>query len=184
MATVAAGTRRLVVGVLVTLTFLLGLAPGPAAAVSLSNTELQNAVDGWAAEIGAPGMSVQVLDSDAVVAEASSGVDGNGEPVDASTPFVWGSVSKQFTAATVVGLERQGALDESTPVVDIVPRARDMLGDPATTVDDLVHHTSGFCRTTSRSPTTGPAAARPSTQSRPSRNRWGRPNVDRSGIRA
>ncbi|MGB6073093.1 MAG: serine hydrolase [Rhodococcus sp. (in: high G+C Gram-positive bacteria)] len=144
MATVAAGTRRLVVGVLVTLTFLLGLAPGPAAAVSLSNTELQNAVDGWAAEIGAPGMSVQVLDSDAVVAEASSGVDGNGEPVDASTPFVWGSVSKQFTAATVVGLERQGALDESTPVVDIVPRARDMLGDPATTVDDLVHHTSGL----------------------------------------
>ncbi|WP_230596723.1 serine hydrolase domain-containing protein [Rhodococcoides fascians] len=144
MATVAAGTRRLAVGLLMTLTFLLGLTPGPAAAVTLSNTDLQNAVDEWAAEIGAPGMSVQVLDSDTVVGEASNGVDGNGEPVDASTPFVWGSVSKQFTAATVLGLERQGVFDESTPVVDIVPGARNMLGDPATSVGDLMHHTSGL----------------------------------------
>ncbi|MGV8874685.1 MAG: serine hydrolase domain-containing protein [Rhodococcus sp. (in: high G+C Gram-positive bacteria)] len=144
MATGMTGTRRCIVGVLMSLVVLLGLAPGPATATTLSASDLQDAVDGWTDAIGAPGMSVRIVDRDAVVAEASSGVDGNGDPVDAATPFVWGSVSKQFTAATILGLEDEDAVDGSTPVVDVVPQARGMLADPATTVDDLVHHTSGL----------------------------------------
>lgn len=136
--------RQTVVGVLVSVVVLLWLAPGPVVAATISTSDLQSAVDGWTSEIGAPGMSVQIVDRDAVAAQVSSGVDGNGVAVDAATPFVWGSVSKQFTAATVLGLERQGALEASTPVVDIVPQAAGMLGDQGTTVDDLIHHTSGL----------------------------------------
>ncbi len=105
---------------------------------------LQDAVDGWASEIGAPGMTAQIVDSGGVVAQASTGVDGRGLPVDSATPFVWGSVSKQLTAATVQGLERDGVVDENARVVDIVPQARQVLEDSAVTVGDLIHHTSGL----------------------------------------
>ncbi|WP_241257535.1 beta-lactamase family protein [Rhodococcus sp. KRD162] len=136
--------RQTAAGVLMSMAVLLGLVPGPAAAATISASDLQSAVDDWTTEIGAPGMSVQIVDRESVSARVSSGVDGNGVPVDAATPFVWGSVSKQFTAATVVGLERQGVLEASTPVVDIVPQAAGMLADQRVTVDDLVHHTSGL----------------------------------------
>lgn len=119
-------------------------AVGPVAAAAPSEAALQEAVDNWASEIGAPGMTAQIVDAEGVVAEASTGVDGNGTPVDAGTPFVWGSVSKQLTAATVLGLEQEGVIDPAALVVDIVPQAGDMLADPATSVDDLVHHTSGL----------------------------------------
>ncbi|GGF98943.1 hypothetical protein GCM10007304_11090 [Rhodococcoides trifolii] len=78
-------------------------------------------------------MAAQIVDVNGVVAEAASGVD-------LETPFVWGSVSKQLTAATVTGL----GIDRARAVVDAVPQARGMLVDPSVTVDDLVHHTSGL----------------------------------------
>lgn len=122
--------------------FVVGVSP--AAAEAQPASQLQSSVEEWASDVGAPGMTAQIVDTGGVVAQASTGVDGNGTPVDASTPFVWGSVSKQFTAATVVGIERQGVIDEDEPVVDVVPQARQMLGDPAVTIDDLIHHTSGL----------------------------------------
>lgn len=136
-------TTRMFVGVL-SIIATFGLLVTSAAAKVQSPGALQNAVDDWASEIGAPGMAVQIVDLDGVQEQASTGVDGHGDIVDSSTPFVWGSVSKQFAAATVVGLERQGVVDPQASVVDIVPQARPMLADPATTVDDLVHHTSGL----------------------------------------
>lgn len=124
--------------------FFVGLAMSPATAEATPSAELQEAVDGWASNIGAPGMTARIVDADGVVAEASTGVDGNSNPVNSSTPFVWGSVSKQFTAATVLGLERDGVVDEGASVVDVVPQSRQMLADPAVTVGDLIHHTSGL----------------------------------------
>ena len=117
---------------------------GVATAETPSPTQLQEAVVNWASEIGAPGMTAQIVDTDGVLGAASTGIDGNGDPVDDGSPFVWGSVSKQLTAATVLGLEQEGVIDAEAPVVAIVPQASGMLADPATTVDDLVHHTSGL----------------------------------------
>ncbi|MDJ0395058.1 serine hydrolase domain-containing protein [Rhodococcus sp. G-MC3] len=119
-------------------------AVNPVAAEAQPTMALQSAVDDWASAIGAPGMTAQIVDLGGVVAEASTGVDGNGAPVDTATPFVWGSVSKQFTAATVLGLERDGVIDTEEPVVDVLPEARRMLPDVAVTIGDLVHHTSGL----------------------------------------
>lgn len=117
---------------------------GGIAAAEVPGDRLQESVDGWASDIGAPGMTAHIVDADGVVAQASSGVDGNSAPIDAETPFVWGSVSKQFAAATVLGLEERGVVDGDESVVDVVPQATGMLPDPAVTVDDLVHHTSGL----------------------------------------
>ena len=82
-----------------------------------------------------------------MVETASMGVDGRGAPVTEKTPFAWGSVSKQFAAATAAGLERDGILDRSTPVVELVPAASAMLADPSVTVQDLILHTSGLPQT-------------------------------------
>ncbi|OZD11116.1 hypothetical protein CH253_05340 [Rhodococcus sp. 06-156-3C] len=98
---------------------------------------LQQQVERWASDIGAPSISVQIVDSDGLVDDASSGPD-------AGAPFVWGSVSKQLAAATVRGLERDGLLQDDTVVVDVLPQAEHLLGDPQVTVGDLVRHTSGL----------------------------------------
>lgn len=116
----------------------------PATGRDLDQQSLQVLLRQWAAEIGAPGMAAQIVDSDGALSVAFAGVDGDGRPVDGSTPFVWGSVSKQFAAATARGLEREGILDTSSPVVEVLPQARRVVTDPAVTVDDLVHHTSGL----------------------------------------
>nr|WP_296779142.1 serine hydrolase domain-containing protein [Rhodococcus sp. (in: high G+C Gram-positive bacteria)] len=135
---------RTALSALLAATVFLAVGTKPVAAEVRSEESLQAALDEWASEIGAPGMTAQIVDLGGAVDEASIGVDGRGEPVDSSTPFVWGSVSKQFTAATVVGLERDGVIDRNTPVVEVVPGARQMLPDAAVTIDDLVHHTSGL----------------------------------------
>lgn len=123
---------------------LIVLSACPAAGRELDEDSLQVLVRQWASEIGAPGMAARIVDSNGVLSGASVGVDGDGRPVDGSTPFVWGSVSKQFAAATVRGLEREGTLDASSSVLEVLPQARRMLTDPTVTVDDLVHHTSGL----------------------------------------
>lgn len=101
-------------------------------------------VDSLASEFDVPGMAIRILDSDSVVEEAESGRDGGGEPIGSDTPFVWGSVSKQFAAAVVLSLERKGLIRRETPVVDVLPAAREILADLDATIDDLVHHTSGL----------------------------------------
>ncbi|KQU29434.1 MULTISPECIES: serine hydrolase domain-containing protein [unclassified Rhodococcus (in: high G+C Gram-positive bacteria)] len=137
------GARRVVAVFLGALT-LLALSICPAAGRGHDEESLQGLVTRWASEIGAPGMAARIVDSDGARSAAFVGVDGDGHDIDGSTPFVWGSVSKQFAAATARGLEREGVLDATSPVVEVVPQARRVLSDPAVTVDDLVHHTSGL----------------------------------------
>ncbi|BDH56973.1 serine hydrolase [Tsukamurella sp. PLM1] len=94
-------------------------------------------------DAGVPGYAVRIIRPDRIEEEAIGGVDGAGRPVTASTPFVWGSVSKSVAARTALGLAGRGALDLDAPVVAAVPAARDRLGDEVT-VRDLIRHTSGL----------------------------------------
>lgn len=58
---------------------------------------------------------------------------------------MWGSVSKPVTARIVAGLDERGALRADRPVAEILPEVADTeLGRRATTVHDLVEHTSGL----------------------------------------
>jgi CubicO group peptidase (beta-lactamase class C family) len=69
----------------------------------------------------------------------------NGVPVTPDTAFQTASVSKMFTAASVLDQVAQGRVTVSTPVVDIVPadrRPRHL--SPDVTVHHLLCHTSGI----------------------------------------
>src|SRR5260370_18386256 len=63
-------------------------------------------------------------------------------PATASAPFIVGSVSKQFTAASIALLIERGKLSENDDVRKYVPELPDY--GKTITVGDLVHHTSGL----------------------------------------
>ncbi len=94
---------------------------------------------------GIPGMAVAVVPAAGGHRSWTLGEDGDGAPVDASTPFLLGSVSKSFTAATVHDLVDRGRLD-------LDDRLGDLLADhgipderaDSITVEQLLTHTSGL----------------------------------------
>src|SRR4051812_11174882 len=65
-----------------------------------------------------------------------------GVPITPQTPFIMGSVSKQFTAAAIALLVQDGRIRLDDDVHKYVPELRDY-GKPIT-IDQLVHHTSGL----------------------------------------
>src|SRR5688500_4788433 len=65
-----------------------------------------------------------------------------GVPITPSTPFIVGSVSKQFTAAAIALLVEEKRIALTDDVRKYVPELADY-GTPIT-IDHLVHHTSGL----------------------------------------
>jgi CubicO group peptidase (beta-lactamase class C family) len=65
-----------------------------------------------------------------------------GVPITPATPFIVGSVSKQFTAAAIALLVEEKRLALTDDVRKYVPELKDY-GTPIT-IDHLVHHTSGL----------------------------------------
>ena len=96
-----------------------------------------------AEELGLPGVAFRVVSEDRVIENIELGVDGNGAPVDARTPFVWGSVSKSVTAATVHALVDHQRLTLEESVNSVLPESDSILSEEVT-IEDLIHHTSGL----------------------------------------
>jgi CubicO group peptidase (beta-lactamase class C family) len=65
-----------------------------------------------------------------------------GAPITPRTPFIMGSVSKQFTAAAIALLVEQGRISLTDDIRKYVPELHDY--GKRVTIDHLVHHTSGF----------------------------------------
>jgi CubicO group peptidase (beta-lactamase class C family) len=65
-----------------------------------------------------------------------------GVPITPNTPFISGSVAKQFTAAAIALLVEQGRLSLDDDVRKYIPELPDY--GMRITVDHLVHHTSGL----------------------------------------
>ena len=65
-----------------------------------------------------------------------------GVPITANTPFISGSVAKQFTAAAIALLVEQGRISLDDDVRKYIPELPDY--GPKVTIDHLVHHTSGL----------------------------------------
>ncbi|MES0832580.1 serine hydrolase domain-containing protein [Nocardiopsis tropica] len=96
-------------------------------------------------ETGTPGLSYAVVGPDGPLHRAAWGTDGDGAPVTAGTPFLWGSVAKPVTATAVLALAEDGALGLDDPVADHLPEFR--FGGahaPQTTVRHLLAQTSGL----------------------------------------
>jgi CubicO group peptidase (beta-lactamase class C family) len=63
-------------------------------------------------------------------------------PITPESRFYLGSLSKQFTAATILMLIQDGILETETPVRSLFPELPSYAD--SITVDDLIHHTSGL----------------------------------------
>jgi CubicO group peptidase (beta-lactamase class C family) len=91
-----------------------------------------------------PGCAVAVYQNAKVVLAKGYGAANleYGVPITPSTPFIVGSVSKQFTAATIALLLEEKRIALTDNVRKYVPELADY-GTPIT-IDHLVHHTSGL----------------------------------------
>ncbi len=86
-----------------------------------------------------------VVDNDGTVGQATVGSDGNGEAPTPGDPFRVGSITKVFTAITILTLVDQDVIDLDSPAADYVTR----LSLPAdVTVRDLLRHRSGIYNVT------------------------------------
>src|SRR6478735_2862247 len=65
-----------------------------------------------------------------------------GVPITPTTPFISGSVAKQFTAAAIALLVEQGRISLDDDVRKYIPELPDY--GAKITIDQLVHHTSGL----------------------------------------
>lgn len=91
---------------LVIVALLLGTPTASAAPDDPVRDHLEQVAD----EQNIPGLAVAVVPTTRPARTWALGEDGDGRPVDASTPFLIGSVSKSFTAATVHDLVDRGEL--------------------------------------------------------------------------
>ncbi|MGQ0802422.1 MAG: serine hydrolase domain-containing protein [Actinomycetota bacterium] len=93
---------------------------------------------------GSPGCAVGIADEGEVVVEEQYGEADleAGTPITEETVFDVGSVSKQFTAASILLLEQDGALSLDDEVHMHLPELPEY-GEEVL-LDDLVHHTSGI----------------------------------------
>lgn len=91
-----------------------------------------------------PGCAVGVYQNGAVAFEKGYGSANleYGIPIAPTTPFIMGSVTKQFTAAAIALLADEGRLSLDDDVRKYVPELPDY--GHRITIDELVHHTSGL----------------------------------------
>lgn len=93
-------------------------------------------------EYHVPGMAVIVVDKDEVLFAETYG---NCESID--TPFIIGSMSKSFTALSVMQLFEQGKLNLDAPIsryIDCLTYLKDPSEGDEITVRELLNHTSGL----------------------------------------
>ena len=113
----------------------------------MSQETLFDFVEATAAKFGIPGVAVGVW-ADGQEIYASRGVTSidNPLPVDQDTLFLLGSVTKTFTATTLMRLVAEGNVDLDAPVRRYVPELK--LADEQTTAEvtvlNLLNHTAGL----------------------------------------
>ncbi|CCQ14807.1 Beta-lactamase [Rhodococcus sp. AW25M09] len=122
---------------------LLTVAALLTASPTVSGGDTASDVGVVAEELGLPGAAFRVVSEREVIENIEYGVDGDGASIDDGTPFVWGSVSKSVTAATVYGLVEQHRLGLDASVNSVLPESNSILPGNVT-IDDLIHHTSGL----------------------------------------
>jgi len=91
-----------------------------------------------------PGLAVLVAQHGQVIYERNLGAADleHGAPVTAATRFHIASVSKQFTAFSILLLAHEGKVDLNADIHTYIPELADY--GTKVTVSDLIHHTSGI----------------------------------------
>jgi CubicO group peptidase (beta-lactamase class C family) len=136
-------TRRLgvftAVGVLA-----IGRTVGAQAALPDSTQRRIDAVFSRYGSLDAPGCALGVFQGGRIVMAKGYGAANieYGIPLTPSTPMIMGSVSKQFTAASIALLVQDGRIALDDDIRKYLPELPDY--GKRITIDNLVHHTSGL----------------------------------------
>ncbi len=113
----------------------------------MSNNTLSDFVEPTATKFGIPGVAVGVwVDGQAIYAcHGVTSID-NPLPVDRDTLYILGSVTKTYTATTLMRLVAEGRVELDAPVLRYVPefRLKDERVAAEITVMHLLNHTSGL----------------------------------------
>jgi len=127
-------------------TVVTATAPASAAAQSALPDSTVRRVDAVFARYpaDAPGCALGVFQNGRIALAKGYGLANieYGIPITPHTPFIMGSVSKQFTAAAIALLVEQGRISLDDDVRKYVPELPDY--GKRITIDHLVHHTSGI----------------------------------------
>jgi CubicO group peptidase (beta-lactamase class C family) len=133
-------------GLLSLATVALGVAVSPGHAQTAIPDSLTRRVDGVFSRYTAstPGCALGVFQNGKIAYEKGYGLASVefAAPITPQTPFIMGSVSKQFTAAAIALLVEQGRISLTDDVRKYVPELHDY--GKRVTIDHLVHHTSGI----------------------------------------
>jgi CubicO group peptidase (beta-lactamase class C family) len=136
------------------LTPLLALTSVIAAAAAAGNLAAQPLPDSTAKRVDAvfarfdrpdsPGCALGIFHNGAIAYSRGYGSANleYGVPITPTTPFISGSVAKQFTAAAIALLVEQGRISLDDDVRKYIPELPDY--GAKITIDHLVHHTSGL----------------------------------------
>lgn len=137
-------SRALLTAVVIGLLAFAGFGSLPSADSSAQDAAAFEEIDAYLEELAEeeriPGLAVRILDGEETVHEHLTGVDGEGEPVTASTPFLVGSLAKTVTATLILQLVESGDLSLDDRAADYVPA----VGDADPTLRELLTHTSGY----------------------------------------
>ncbi|MFI5723234.1 serine hydrolase domain-containing protein [Streptomyces cyaneofuscatus] len=142
------GYRAVLLAVVLTLCALL--IPAPAAQAVGANPDVDAYLRQRMTETKTPGMAYAIVDRHQVERTGAMGHDGDGAPVTARTPFLWGSVAKPVTATAVMTLAEDGRIDLDRPVRAYLPdfTLKDRRASARITVRDLLLQTGGIPETT------------------------------------
>ncbi|MEO3849375.1 serine hydrolase domain-containing protein [Streptomyces sp. B8F3] len=127
------------------LLLLAALAPGPAHART-ATPQVDAYLRERAQATGTPGLAYAIVGPGGIESTGAFGHDGDGRPVTARTPFLWGSIAKPVTATAVMTLVESGAVDLDEPVRTYLPRftLADRRAAARITVRHLLQQTSGL----------------------------------------
>lgn len=128
------------------LLLIAALASLPAQARSSATQQVDAYLRERARATDTPGLAYAIVGPGGTERTGAFGHDGDGRPVTARTPFLWGSIAKPVTATAVMTLVESGAVDLDEPVRTYLPRFT--LADPGAaariTVRHLLRQTSGI----------------------------------------
>ncbi|WP_199036575.1 serine hydrolase domain-containing protein [Glycomyces salinus] len=121
-------------------------APAPPAQVDTAHADIDSFIEQRLDDLQVPGAAWAVVSSAGIEHQSARGEDGDGGPVTATTPFLWGSVAKPVTATAVMTLVEDGAIDLDEPAATYLPdfHLADRDHSDRITVRHLLEQTSGI----------------------------------------
>lgn len=139
-------------------TFAPGLSPQPLAAQTpdlppMARSTWTDIVDGWRADLEAEGIVGASLGlvrgGDLVTLETYGMADlAHGRAVDDETIYHWASITKTFTAVSIMQLRDRGLIDLDDPIVEYVPELGGVHNPYGSmdeiTIRQLMSHSAGF----------------------------------------